>query len=177
MVRSTAAAGDPAQVGTWEVLEENSQVLAAHAALLPTGPGGQILYFGGDEHDKGRHNRGLIDHTRLFDCATGQITTLPSPATDVFCSGHAFLGDGRLLVAGGTESFATQDLTDFHHGHYPGIPSTWVFDPAKREWSRAADMSGGRWYPTLVTLSDGQILALCGHPSASDHQRHVNNTL
>jgi hypothetical protein len=23
---------------------------------------------------------------------------------------------------------------------------------------------GGRWYPTLITLSDGNIIAMCGHP-------------
>src|SRR4029434_10221234 len=38
-------------------------VLAVHAALFPTS---EIVYFGGDEHDRGEHDRSEIDHTRLF---------------------------------------------------------------------------------------------------------------
>jgi hypothetical protein len=34
---------------------------------------------------------------------------------------------------------------------------------------------GGRWYPTLVTLPSGAILAMCGHPESSDW-RHNSNT-
>ncbi|WP_161493782.1 hypothetical protein [Nitrosospira lacus] len=33
---------------------------------------------------------------------------------------------------------------------------------------------GGRWYPTLLTLGDGSILAMSGHPSSHDI-RHNNN--
>ncbi|MFE7332312.1 galactose oxidase-like domain-containing protein, partial [Streptomyces sp. NPDC057565] len=34
---------------------------------------------------------------------------------------------------------------------------------------------GGRWYPTLVTLADGRVLAAGGHPARTD-SRHWNNT-
>jgi hypothetical protein len=176
LVHSVPERRSPAEEGTWEVLPQRSEVLAVHAALLHTGQHGQILYFGGDEHDRGRHNRNQIDHTRLFDCATSEIVTLPSPTTDVFCSGHAFLPDGRLLVAGGTEAFSTQDPSEYHHGHFPGLRASWVFDPDHRVWSRSADMSGGRWYPTLVSLPPGRVLALCGHPGEEDG-RHNNNSL
>jgi hypothetical protein len=27
---------------------------------------------------------------------------------------------------------------------------------------------GGRWYPTLITLADGETLAISGHPSKDD---------
>jgi hypothetical protein len=33
---------------------------------------------------------------------------------------------------------------------------------ADEQWKRAADMAGGRWYPTLVVLGDGRVLALSG---------------
>src|SRR5262249_16912040 len=39
--------------------------------------------------------------TLLWDPRTGQSTLVPTP-TDLFCAGHAFLPDGKLLVAGGT---------------------------------------------------------------------------
>ncbi|MFF4346932.1 galactose oxidase-like domain-containing protein, partial [Streptomyces sp. NPDC001530] len=34
---------------------------------------------------------------------------------------------------------------------------------------------GGRWYPTLITLADGRVLAVGGHPASTD-SRHWNNT-
>src|SRR3712207_6625587 len=95
----------------WEIIANNSEVLAIHAALLPTN---EILYFGGDEHSQAQHNAGQIDNTRLFNLTDGSITTLPSPTTDVFCSGHAFLGDGRLLVGGGTEQWGAGDPNHPH---------------------------------------------------------------
>ena len=163
----------------WFVLSQDSQVLAVHAALLHNG---QILYFSGDEHDKGQHDRGQIDHTRLFDCETLGISPMTSPGSDVFCCGHAQLVDGRLVVAGGTEAFP-EEVPGPHHPHFPGLRDVWIFDPDARSWVRAADMSpepglttgGGRWYPTLVTLADGRVLAASGHPR-SDDTRHQNDS-
>src|SRR5215204_2212198 len=169
--------------GRWRRVggKDASQVLAVHAALLRTG---KILYFAGDEHDQTQHDQGNIDHTRLFDCNTFQVTQIPSPTTDVFCSGHAFLDDGQLLVAGGTESFTGSG----DHPHYTGLRDTWLFDPATGTWTKATPMreqpkqpdknkGGGRWYPTLVTLPDGRILAMSGHFSSSDDRKeHANNS-
>ncbi len=36
----------------WEIAPQNSEVLAIHAGLLPTGPKGQVVFFGGDEHNQ-----------------------------------------------------------------------------------------------------------------------------
>jgi Domain of unknown function (DUF1929) len=164
----------------WTILSASSEILAVHAALLHSG---QILMFSGDEHDKGQHDQGLIDHTRLFDCAALTVSAAPSPASDLFCSGHAFLPDGRLLVAGGTEAFPGE-VPGIHHPHFPGLRDSNVFDPAGTTWSRVADMNfepgqtatgGGRWYPTLVTLPDGRVLAMSGHPSSTD-SRHTNTS-
>ena len=162
----------------WFVTAQGAQVLAVHAALVRTG---KIVYFSGDEHDQGQHDRNQIDHTRLFDCTTLQVQTVGSPTSDVFCSGHAMLRDGRVLVAGGTEAFPNE-VGGIHHPHFPGLRDTWVFDPATSGWSRVAPMNfepgrtagGGRWYPTLVTLPGGQVMAMSGHP-ASDDTRHDNN--
>jgi hypothetical protein len=137
----------PGVLMPWESVTTNSEVLAIHAALLHTRG---ILYFGGDEHNQAQNQSGNpadIDNTRLYETFSGYITTIGSPATDVFCSGHALLPEGRLLVAGGTDTWPSQ--TPPHHG--------------------------GRWYPTLITLADGEVLAIFGHPHGSD-TRHRNNT-
>jgi hypothetical protein len=174
----------------WNSQTIDGQVLAVHAALLPTG---HILYFGGDEHNQNQNETGDIDHTCLFDCEKDKVTRIGSPTTDVFCSGHAFLADGSLLVAGGTERFDfAGDPAEFHHEHFPGLRDTWIFDPWSKSWRRAASMNkrkhtddpktprdpektGGRWYPTLITLPNGEVLAMSGHPGSTD-ALHDNDT-
>jgi hypothetical protein len=162
----------------WSVVA-NTQVLAVHAALLPTG---HILLFSGDEHDEDQAAAGQIDHTRLFDCATNAVSPVGSPSTDVFCSGHALVTDGRVVVAGGTAAFP-HHTGGIHAPHFPGLRETWTFNPRSRAWTQAAPMNpepglttgGGRWYPTLLTLANGQVLALSGHPREDD-SRHENDS-
>jgi hypothetical protein len=112
-----------------------AQALAAHAALLPIGDGGCILYYGGSQWTEPKTWEAVeidanpmedplyqaalaeIDHTRIFDCATNVVTNPLTPPTDLFCSGHAFLVDGRLAVAGGTQHFPA-DAQNWHHDHF-----------------------------------------------------------
>ena len=162
----------------WTVLPNNSEVLAVHAVMLHTG---KILYFAGDEHDREQHMDNDVAHTRLFDCETLQVEPAPSPTSDVFCAGHAMLADGRVLVAGGTESFP-HEMDTIHHG-FTGLRDSWIFRPGPKSWVRAADMcrepgktsGGGRWYPTLVTLPDGRVVAVGGIPMQID-TRMLNNS-
>jgi hypothetical protein len=106
------------------------------------------------------------------------------------------LGDGRLLIAGGTEKFEVTEQTDsdlLHLHHFPGLHDCWLFDAPSERWTRTAslvsrgfsedyhaaghagDPVGGRWYPTLTTLENGDVLALAGHPSQYDnrHYHHI----
>src|SRR3712207_6575108 len=82
-----------------------SQILAVHAALLPNG---KVLFFGGSQHLYFEGIRPVEDarlaNTRLWNPQTGGVEPAPSPHPlyDLFCCGHAFLGDGTFLVAGGT---------------------------------------------------------------------------
>lgn len=164
-------------------------ILAVHAALLHTG---KIVYFGGDQHDSGLNSSGDVDHTRLFDCTTEAITTvtgLPGNS-DLFCAGHAQLADGRILAAGGTRKWGGGGIHPA--GHFIGLRDAYLFDPADDSWhatgklvtQRAGEVAagkdiektGGKWYPTLVTLPDGRVLALSGHPEIDD-SRHNNNSL
>jgi hypothetical protein len=171
------------------VQQSYAQILAVHAALLHTG---KIVYFSGDEHDPGRHKLGQFDHARLFDCTTLAITSpTPSPTIkDLFCCGHAFLPDGRLLVAGGTQAWMIERVGggDPHGhagmGHFRGTAEAYVFEPDLTRWRDVDRMvpepgkttGGGRWYPTLVTLGSGHVVAVSGHPSEAD-TRHFNNTV
>ena len=198
----------------WDpILVSDAGILAVHAALLPTGAHGRIVYFGGRVND-----------TRIYEYADppsqAQVLSAPpapqpadwQPLTDLtslhgpnaFCSGHAFLADGRLLVAGGhlqlyapnTLEIPAPPAEDPVHPHggmaWGGERRCSIFAPRAGVWRVAAplrpdpaehDESGGRWYPTLVTLGDGTVLAVGGHPDKREeypapapNNRHSNNT-
>jgi hypothetical protein len=173
--------------GRWFVVEDASgndlkaDAFAVHAAMTH---GSQIVLFSGDQHNAFQNQAKPqdIDHCQLFDCQALALQKIDAPTTDVFCSGHALRPDGRLVVAGGTERFPLPlGDPDFHHDHFPGLRDTWLFEPSapsgSKYWAKTASMRGGRWYPTLVTLQDGHVLALSGHPEEADSHRHNNNTM
>ncbi len=159
---------DPAIHGQWELLPYHSGVLAVHAALLPTG---KVLFFAGSgssqvrfhSHDFGDVDKGVSvsvvwDPTAATDPGNPNFFHPPTldgangKPFDMFCCGHAFLPDGRLLAAGGT----------LDYGPFRGRTEAAVFDPTARDWSFVKHMAHGRWYPTLITLADGRLLATTG---------------
>ena len=126
-----------------------------HAALLRTG---KVLFFG--------LPTGKDSWLWTPDGAGGAgavAATANKPGDSLFCSGHSFLSDGRLLVVGGGG-----DGTGPRHNH------GWIFDPSPgvETWTRTAgngtpgngDMAFYRWYPTLVTMGDepGRVLVVSG---------------
>lgn len=170
----------------WTIATNNSEILAVHVALLPTN---QILMFGGSEHNAAQNLSGNVsdlDNSRLFNLSGGTlIETIGSPTTDVFCAGHSLLADGRVLVAGGTKEWGAAGGHG-HHEHalnFLGEHGVWIYHPRARQWRRVRDLNfepgrtegGGRWYPTLVTLANGESLAVAGHPDEPD-SRHNNDT-
>lgn len=118
-----------------------------HAALVRTATGvGKVLFFGVPT--------GI--NTFLWDPNVGAPAAFSSPGNQpihsLFCSGHSFLSDGKLLVVGGGgDGTATP-----HHNH------GWKFDPQTETWAQTlgngspgnGDMQFTRWYPTCVTLGD-----------------------
>ena len=81
-------------------------------------------------------------------------------AGDLFCAGHAFLPDGRLLVAGGTRRY--DGFLGLPVSPFRGLNQSYLFDPGTERWSRTPNLRHGRWYPTLVALPDGRVLAVAG---------------
>ena len=71
----------------------------------------------------------------------------PDVRRDLFCSGHAFLPDGRLCVPGGAPAGV--------------LRSTHLFD-RDETWTKVADMAQARWYPTVLTLPTGGSWRLRG---------------
>jgi len=88
------------------------------------------------------------------NAATDPTNAVPANrALDLFCAGHAFLPDGRLLIAGG------HSAGPFGPSHHPYH----VYDgQAARLTQLAADLDQPRWYPTVTTMPDGRMLITSG---------------
>ncbi len=143
-----AQSTEPSVVGQWSPLT-TWPAPAVHAHLLPTG---KVLFV--SEFELGD------DAPHLWDPVANQLQQLPPPGYNIFCAGHSFLPDGRLLIAGG------------HLDNDRGLPDAILFDPFTQRWTRLPDMARGRWYPTNTTLPNGEVLVVAG---ANEDQ--VNNPI
>ena len=82
----------------------------------------------------------------------------------LFCSDQVFLGNGQVLDTGGTDWYSEPTIPGTDKGvvELEGIRNTRVFDPATNTWTQVAPMNHGRWYPSLVTLGNGQVFVAGG---------------
>jgi Domain of unknown function (DUF1929) len=117
-------------------------IVAVHMNLLPNG---KVLAWGSLESGV----------PQVWDPKTNVFTPYQSPAL-LFCSGHSFLADGRLLVIGG------------HIKGDHGLPDVTVFNQSSG-WSSLPKMPRGRWYPTATTMANGEVLALAGMDQQAQH--------
>jgi hypothetical protein len=88
---------------------------------------------------------------------------------DLFCTDLTMLADGRILIAGGTDWYIEPEILNrAEHGLHlgltelEGLRSSQIFDPATNTFTSVGDMKFGRWYPELVVLPDGKVLAAGG---------------
>ena len=168
---------NPLRDGQWQLLPFHSGVLAVHAALLPTG---KVLFFAGSgssamrfaNPDFGDEAKGNFTSV-IWDPAAAPPANFFHPHTiraadgrpfDFFCGGDTFLADGRLLSAGGTIGY----------NPFRGRQDVTVFDLAAEQWSFVKPMAHGRWYPTVITLGDGTVLAATGLTEAPTNPHNEN---
>jgi Domain of unknown function (DUF1929)/Divergent InlB B-repeat domain/Kelch motif len=134
-----------ATLGKWD-LPFLTPVIAVHLVLMPDR---KVLLWG----ESGQP--WVWDpSTYPADPASG-FTEVPTPV-ELFCSGHTFLADQRLLVTGGQDPLL---------GHDHGIPDVNLFSGGA--WSAEAAMALGRWYPTATTMGDGKVVVLAGGDNTS----------
>jgi len=109
--------------------------------------------FGGGEVGWSPPDR---DCDQLPDSSSFFPITVAPPSMNLFCAGHNWLADGRLLIAGGTDSLNTID----------GDQAARVWQPESSQtsanWVDAHRMQEYRWYPTTTALADGKVLVLTG---------------
>jgi hypothetical protein len=135
-VKVSAASG---QIGQWSAVA-SWPIVAVHASLLPSG---NVLAW--------------TDYTinggaQIWRPATNTFTDKTYDLVNLFCAGHAYMADGRLMIVGGTKD----NIDDL------GPQDGTIFDPSNETWSDNSWMKTGRYYPTATTLPDGRILVLGG---------------
>jgi galactose oxidase-like protein len=108
----------------------------------------------------------------------GQVYSAPPVAppddpaendADMFCADLVQLGNGKLLIAGGTDFYAQPRLPDdlpmiggWGVPELEGLRNSRIFDPATGTFAKTGPMKYGRWYPTLVTLPNGDVFVASG---------------
>ena len=113
-----------------------------------------MLLIQGSGNDPATFAAGTFS-TVEWDPVANTFRSIPTPS-DMFCSGHAALPDGNLLVAGGTNAYPTADAT------YSGSKHAYRFDVDTHEYVAVPDLAEGHWYPTLVNRGDGTVVAVAG---------------
>ena len=129
-------------------------IIPIHVALLPDG---RVLSYGTDE----RGRQGGLHHA-VWDPALGvgpeaHTVMLGDHPSELFCAGQALIaGTGELLITGGS-------ITKYKPGGRNfGVWDVNLFDFRSNRMTAVAPMAYNRWYPTLLTLANGDLLALGG---------------
>ena len=154
-----SAAQSPDVIGQWSRVA-SLPYFPVHTHLLPTGK--VMIWPGSGVH----HPEGLTgndppswDPADPFNVdpsnagSAAHVATLSTPGYDIFCTGHSFLADGRLFVAGG------------HIELNVGLSGASTYNPfsgATGAWSNLPNMNDGRWYPTTTVLANGDVLVVSG---------------
>jgi galactose oxidase len=146
---ANAGCATAASMGQWTGIIQ-WPIVAISAHLLPNG---KVMTWGREHADvdgypipPGKSN----GKPNIWDPSTGTFTFVDA-GVDLFCSGHSFLSDGRLMEAGGS---------DDHDDH--GQRFAWIFDYRSNSWFQTPNMADGRWYPTVATLANGTTFIISG---------------
>ena len=141
------------------ILEFGDQAANDQSRLLTLGAGGpswtQPAPPDGGANPGGTANTPLLPNLNTND---------DQGAGALFCAALTQLADGRILAAGGTNYYSEPGLDPLPVGliEIEGLKNTRIFNPADDHWAQTDSMAYGRWYPTLVTLPDGDVLVASG---------------
>ena len=140
--------------------------VAIHFNLMPNGK--TLMWADDDDPMYPVDGTRRAGKTRVFlvtvptDSFPGLVEEIDNQRTDLFCAGHTLLADGTLFTVGGhmgIDGFgsAETNLVTSSGGQYG--------------WTTGQNMANGRWYPTAVTLGDGNVVVMAG---TSDQYFTVN---
>jgi hypothetical protein len=148
MVVATAELYDPA-TGKFTRTGSMAAERWGHSATLLND--GRVLITGGADFSDGADN---LKTAELYDPATGRFTATGSMSVGRALHTATLLGDGRVLVAGGTYSI--------------GLDSAEIYDPATGRFTPTGSMTIARQRQTATLLADGRVLIAGGIANGAD---------
>ena len=82
----------------------------------------------------------------------------------LFCADVSFLPDGRMIAVGGTDYYSEVGVDGLPVGvvELEGLKNSRIFDPETETWTQSGSMEYGRWYPTTITMPDGDLFVASG---------------
>ena len=82
----------------------------------------------------------------------------------LFCSDQNWLPDGRVMAVGGSlwMSDPGNNLVRFGPTELQGLRNSRILNPRNDRWTQTGNMKRGRWYPSLVTLANGDQFVASG---------------
>jgi galactose oxidase len=130
------------ELGSWSSVIPLPLVPVGAAALR----NGKVLFWAAYDELTFGGNNGKTQ-TALFDPATGAVVAAEVSNTqhDMFCPGTALLGDGRLLVNGGSSSSRTS-----------------IYNPGTNAWAASGTMNVSRGYNADALLANGRVFTIGG---------------
>ena len=147
--------------------EAGSKLNALHMSLIPVGPNqGSVLVWRDWIYCTGPAGETRALYWSIVDPVNqtfqNYLYASPEGEGDLFCAGHAWLPDGRLLVAGGTELHAERPQCPVTQ-EWSGAKLAYLFDPVRVYDPANADattpwilqdnrMQHRRWYPSVLQL-------------------------
>jgi hypothetical protein len=132
-------------------------------ALLHTG---KVLAFGGSGNDpthlEQSHPAEIFEPDEIGK-GDGNVYEISNEGVDgdIFCAGHTFLEDGKLLVVGGTHKY-DNSLLGIPIPPFRGLNHCYVFHSESLKWERISNMKNSRWYPTCIMIPDGTVVVMAG---------------
>src|SRR5207247_10418034 len=93
--------------------------------------------------------------TMLWERTTGQVRPAESMPVGLYYHSAALLGDGRVLLAGGSDAVGMHTSAD-------PVTRAEIYDPVARSWSAAASLPVARYQAIAVPLHDGRVFLVGG---------------
>ncbi|GAB3671464.1 hypothetical protein GCM10027589_40550 [Actinocorallia lasiicapitis] len=169
--RSACVGGDLCQKGQWEVHPASPNVRAMHVILLPGS--GKVLLVAGSGNNYDNFKAGDFT-SQLYDPRTNTYKVIKTPS-DMFCSGHVQLPDGRVLIMGGTGQY-DMGVVDGKQTAYSGLKSSYIFNPKTEKYQRTNDMVTGHWYPSATAMGNGDVYSFGGYREFRDRTENSQQT-
>ncbi|CAG8670770.1 2895_t:CDS:2, partial [Funneliformis mosseae] len=163
-LRERQEPADNTTLGTWKIVGD-SGVSGMHAVVVAPK---KVIFIDRLEQNHLKKSDGLAAISSEYDLDTNQARPL-SVYTNTFCSAGSFLANGTLIEAGGS----TGDDINYRSG----LQTIRVYDKDIGDWIELEGiLPSNRWYPTMITLPNGNLMILGGSTKAvAVNRADINN--